>query len=261
MQGKAIHTALKKLIRSKGKTYADVAEVLDLSENSVKRLFSNGDLSLKRMETLCNWIGMDIKEVVLEAEQQQPYLTQLTLEQEKEFVDSPRLLLVTFLVLNNWKEHEIKTAFDYDDAELNQHFAMLERIGFIELLPYNRIRLLTARNFKWNEKGPVRELLGRLLMPEFIKSDFLKPGEKMHLVGGMLSEHSIHKAHEKLDEIMRYFDHLLQEDMKLPANKRYPVAMLLGFRLFMFAKVLGIEYKLPIEEIYDLNALGMNSDN
>jgi len=34
MQSKAIHVALKQIIRSKGKTYADAAGVLNLSEPS-----------------------------------------------------------------------------------------------------------------------------------------------------------------------------------------------------------------------------------
>ncbi|MEJ2116321.1 MAG: helix-turn-helix domain-containing protein, partial [Gammaproteobacteria bacterium] len=50
-------------MRSKGKTYAEAAEVLELSEGSVKRLFSSGGLSLHRLENLCNWLGIDIKEV------------------------------------------------------------------------------------------------------------------------------------------------------------------------------------------------------
>ena len=191
MRTKAIHISLKAIMRSKGKTYADAAKVLDLSEGSVKRLFSTGGLSLQRLETLCNWIGTDIKEVIVNAERQQPHITQLTLDQENELVDDPRLLLVTFLVLNNWKEHEIKAAFDYTEPELNIHFAKLERIGLIELLPFNRMHLLTARNFQWSENGPVRSFFAQNILPQFIQGGFTQPGEKMHFMGGMLSEKSI----------------------------------------------------------------------
>ncbi len=153
VQSKAIHIALKKRIRTQGKTYADAAEILNLSEPSIRRLFSTAGLSLNRLETLCNWLGLDIKEIVLDSELQQPLITQLTLQQEKEFVNDHRLLLVTYLVLNHWKEHEIKDTFDFSEAELNKHFIKLEKIGLIELLPFNRIRLLTARNFKWSDDG------------------------------------------------------------------------------------------------------------
>lgn len=255
MQTKAIHASLKEIMRSKGKTYAEAAEVLELSEGSVKRLFSSGSLSLHRLETLCNWIGTDIKEVVLNAERQQSFVTHLSLEQEQELVENPRLILVTFLVLNNWKEHEIKTAFDYTEPELNKHFAKLERLGLIELLQFNQMRLLTARNFKWSENGPVRAFFAQKILPQFIQGGFTKPGEKMHFMGGMLSEKSILKVHEKLEEFSRCFDELLHDDLNLPANKRYPVAMMMGIGIFLFANILGVGYKIPPEELYNLDAL------
>ena len=135
-QSKAIHLALKQFMRDRKKTYVDAAKVLGLSEASVKRLFSTAGLSLQRMEALCNWMGIDIKEVVLEADQQRSFITQLKPEQEKVLVKNPRLLLITYLLLNNWKDREIKEEFDYTDAELNKHFIKLDKMGFIELLPY-----------------------------------------------------------------------------------------------------------------------------
>ena len=246
-QSKAIHFSLKQLMRARGKTYAEGAKVLGLSEASMKRLFSTAGLSLKRLEALCNWLRLDIKEVVLEADRQRPFVTQLTLEQEKELASSPRLLLVTYLVLNNWKEREIKDEFDYTDAELNKHFIKLDKIGFIELLPYNQIRLLTARNFQWSENGPVRKFFNKKILPEYINTNFSDPSEKMNFIGGMLSESSIIKAHEKLDEVSRYFDQLIQDDLSLPAKNRYGVAMMLSFRLFMFAKILDVKFKNPVK--------------
>lgn len=255
MNTKAIHRSLKEIMRSKDKTYADAAKVLKLSEGSVKRLFSTGGLSIHRLETLCNWIGTDIKEVVVNAERQQPFVTHLFLEQEQELVENPRLMLVTFLVLNNWKEHEIKTAFDYTEAELNKHFAKLERLGLIELLPFNRIRLLTARNFKWSENGPVRAFFAQKVLSQFIQNGFTQSGEKMNFMGGMLSDKSISRVHEKLEEFSRFFDQLLEDDLHLPANKRYPVAMMMGIGIFLFANILGVEYNIPPEELYNLDAL------
>ena len=46
-QTQAIHEALKRLMRARGKTYAEAAKVLQLSEASIKRLFSRTELSLE----------------------------------------------------------------------------------------------------------------------------------------------------------------------------------------------------------------------
>ena len=75
-------------------------------------------------------------------------------------------------------------------------------------------------------------------------------------MGGMLSDTSIFKVHEKLEEFSRFFDQLLEDDLNLPANKRYPVAMMMGIGIFLFADILGVKYNIPPEELYDLDALG-----
>ena len=76
-QTRAIHLALKRLIRQKGHTYADAASVLGLSLASVKRLFSRGELSLARLEQLSNWLEVDIADVVGLSQQAQPMVTML----------------------------------------------------------------------------------------------------------------------------------------------------------------------------------------
>src|SRR5687767_15911329 len=99
-QTQAIHAALKRLMRSRGKTYAQAAKVLDLSEASVKRLFSRAELSLERLELLCDWLGVDIVDVVALSEKAQPLITELTPEQERELLGDLALLLTAFLTLN-----------------------------------------------------------------------------------------------------------------------------------------------------------------
>lgn len=228
--------ALKKLMREQGRTYAQAAEVLGLSEGSVKRLFSTSGLTLNRLDQLCEWLGFDIKDVVLESERQTPLLTALTLEQEKELSQDLSLLLVTYLVLNQWKESEIKEIFNFSEAQLTRHFIKLEKIGMIELLPFNRIRLLTARNFSWSPNGPVQKFFTNTILKEFLGTSFRKPGEKSNFAGGMLSKNSILKLHEKMEELMRTFDSLISDDLRLPADDRFAVSLFLGFRPWEFSE-------------------------
>lgn len=48
-QTHALIQALKKQLRAQGKTYADVADLLELSEASVKRLFATESFTLQRL--------------------------------------------------------------------------------------------------------------------------------------------------------------------------------------------------------------------
>lgn len=52
--------ALKKTLKLHGKTYADVACHLKLSEASVKRLFAQNSMTLQRLEAICQSYLIDI---------------------------------------------------------------------------------------------------------------------------------------------------------------------------------------------------------
>ena len=46
-------STLKRVLKARGVTYADLAEKIALSEASVKRLFSQGTFTLERLEEVC----------------------------------------------------------------------------------------------------------------------------------------------------------------------------------------------------------------
>ncbi len=232
----AIHTAVKRLLKARGRTYAEAAGVLELSEASVKRLFAEGRLSLDRLERLCDWIGIDIADVVELAQSEQPLLTQLKPDQERELLRDASLLLTSFLVLNRWSEAEILETFQFTKPELTLLFIRLERLGLIELMPFNRIKLRAARNFSWRKDGPIQRHFAERVLPEFIATRFDEPGEKMQFVGGMLSRASIHKLHEAIEDLARQLDELVSKDLTLPITERHGVSLFVGLRPWEFSE-------------------------
>ena len=55
--------ALKKCVRAHGLTYAQLARELGLSEPSVKRMFSRGTFTLRRIEEILALLELDLYEV------------------------------------------------------------------------------------------------------------------------------------------------------------------------------------------------------
>ena len=51
-QTKQLIETLKSLLKKEGKTYSDVAQHLDLSQASVKRLFADNNLSVQRLDDI-----------------------------------------------------------------------------------------------------------------------------------------------------------------------------------------------------------------
>lgn len=232
----AIHLALKKLLKARSHTYAEAAVVLGLSEASVKRLFARSGLSLERLEQLCDWIHVDIAEVVDLAQAVQPLVTQLSPAQERELLKDPALLLTTFLLLNRWSASEILETFRFTKPQLTLMWVRLERIGLIELLPFDRIKLRTARNFAWRKDGPIQRYFAERVLPEYLATRFTDPGERMHFVGGMLSRASVHKLHEAMDALARQLDALVEADLKLPAEERHGVSLFAAVRPWEFSE-------------------------
>lgn len=93
-QTAALVAMLKLALKRRGLAYVDVADALAISESSVKRLFADKHFSLKRLEQICQLMGLemtDLFEMMRDAEQ---FPSQLAYKQEQRLVDSPKLLLL-----------------------------------------------------------------------------------------------------------------------------------------------------------------------
>lgn len=90
----AIISTLTKALRSSGLTYVDVATALNLSEFSIKRLFSEQNFPLKRLDQVCQLMNLEISDLMAQLAEEKENITQLTLEQEQLLVSDVKLLVV-----------------------------------------------------------------------------------------------------------------------------------------------------------------------
>jgi transcriptional regulator with XRE-family HTH domain len=105
---------LKQEIRRQGKTYADAALALGLSEASVKRLFSEKSFSLERLDILCQWLGMDIAELVQQMEYKQQQVSQMSEEQEQELVSDHQVIDHTaHSLFNRWTFRDVIETYQH----------------------------------------------------------------------------------------------------------------------------------------------------
>src|SRR3990167_9698987 len=92
-QTTALIDALKRVLREQGITYADVAQRLELSLPSVKRLFADRQFTVQRLDQVCELAGIEITDLV-RRRQAGKEIHQLEWEQEEELVSDPKLLIV-----------------------------------------------------------------------------------------------------------------------------------------------------------------------
>ena len=235
---------LKRLLKHNGKTYIDVAKCLSLSEASVKRLFSEQNISLQRLDSICSLMEIEISDLVraMEAEHNTA-ISELTLEQEKEIANDLSLLMIAVYVLNGWKLQDIISRHDFTEPQCIRYLAHLDRIHIIELLPGNRIKLLVSPNFKWRNDGPIMQLFCTKIENEFFRTKFAKETEKLVVLNGMLSDASNALFQRKMQQLAKDFDTLSKDDAGLPIGQRKGYTFLLGLRNWNYERVFGIPPK------------------
>lgn len=227
-------TTLKRELKARGITYAEAASRLDLSESSVKRLFSESRLSLERLEALCKLVGWEISDLVQTMAGERRRIDRLTEEQEREVAADPKLLLVAICVLNQWTFDEIIGAYRIDEHECIRLLARLDRLKLVELLPGNRFRLVVSSEFRWIPNGPIQRFFRREVQPAFLQSHFAGPGEKLLFQSGMLSRASNAALVKKMEKLLADFNELHAEDAGLPLAERFGSSILVAMRPWEF---------------------------
>jgi hypothetical protein len=229
-QSAAVVEALKRALKAKKLTYASVAKTLRLSEPSVKRMFATNHFTLERFEQVCQLAGIGLTDLAREVDSERNYVSQLTMEQEREIVGNPKLFLVAVCALNHMTLEQIMEIYDLSKSECIQLLLKLDRIRFLELLPRNRIRLKVARTFSWLPNGPIMTYFKSAGQAEYFRSRFDQPGEFMAAINAMLSATSSSQIVARLRKVAAEFSELHNDDMNLPLGVRRPATLVLALR-------------------------------
>lgn len=229
-QEKALLQTLKRQLKLRGLTYVDVADHLQLSEASVKRLFSEGNISVRRLENVCGLLAITITDLVLIAQLEQTQITSLTFEQEQQIVGDEMLLLVSVLVIDGFTFDDIIGQFELKETTLIQYLAHLDRLKIIELQPQNRIKLLISQSFNWLVNGPIQQYFQRNIKEEFFKTDFKSSTEKLLVINGLLSDGSNSELQHEMQQLLNQFVQLKNSDQKIDMGNKHGTTLVVAMR-------------------------------
>lgn len=227
---KDIIATLKVMLKQQGWTYADIASQLDLSESSIKRCFAGCDFSLKRLQRICDLIGVDLMTLIHQAEENQRNIDELSEQQEQALVENVKLLLIAFLLLNHFTYQQILKHYTIEAHEGIQLLARLDHLGIIDLLPENKIRMRLSRNFNWRRNGPIQRFFEEKVQSEFFQSRFDQNGELRIVLNGMLSNHSLKMINQKFRRMALEFENQVKEDRKLDLEDRLSTTAVIAVR-------------------------------
>jgi len=225
---------IKSRLRAQNMSYRELAQQLGVSEPTVKRDLSRGQFSLPRLDKICAILGVEVGDLLQPADSAQ--LTELSEQQEEALVSNPKLLLVTYLIVNDWKFSDIVSTFRLGENELVSILLSMDKLRIVDFRPPNRVRKLTARNFSWRKTGPVQGFFIRRVLPEFFSSTFEATGDEFKFMGGTLIPESRLRLQSSIRRVAAEFEQLARQDARTPLENRESCTVILAMSAWEFSE-------------------------
>ena len=236
-------STLKRVLKTRGVTYADLAGRIALSEASVKRLFSQGTFTLERLEEVCAALEIDVFELAKLARGELARAGQLTVKQEQTLAKDRVLLGVFYLAYNGWQIDDIVAKFEFTRAQLFTLVHKLDGIGVLDLLPGDKLRMKVGRNLRLRRRGPIELAYGRTVLGEFLSPEFDRVGGMFRFEFRELSNASFEVLKRKLERLADEVHELAELDSMLPSSERQTIGVAVGLRPWTVSMVSGLPAK------------------
>jgi len=221
---------LKRVLKARSMTYAELAVALRVSTPTVKRLFSQRSFTLERLEEILRVLEMDFFELARMSHGRRTGPVALSLEQETALAKDARLFSVFWLITNEWRFDEIVAEFKLGAAQITSYYARLERLRLIDWRPGNRVRLRVPKHYVWRAGGPLRKAYGLKVVNEFMRSRFDAPNDAFHFEAQELSSESAVVVKRRLERFAAEINELVEIDAAAPAKKRVTLGVMLACR-------------------------------
>jgi len=240
-QSAGLVDALKKLLKSRGVTYRALAARIGLSEASIKRLFAERTFTLHRLEEICGVLEIDFFELARLARGATATVDEMTRDQEKALAGDSKLLGVFYLLFNDWQPNDIHERYTLSRAEVLKHVLQLDRLGLVELLPHDKVKLRVPKTLRLRRDGPIRAAHGKSVVATFIQADFDEAGGLFRFEVRELSKSSVALLQKKLDRLATEFNEIAELDSYLPSDQRETIGMALGIRPYVVSWAMGLK--------------------
>lgn len=137
--------ALKEILRERGLSYSVIAERLNVSLPTVKRLLNKSSIPLDKLLEVCRLAEVSLEVVLERAQVMTPKHTDFTGEQDELFV-SYRGALPFFSELFHERRRpsEIARRHKLTKVSTERYLKLLEEVGLLERLPGHKVRFLVS---------------------------------------------------------------------------------------------------------------------
>lgn len=153
-----ISSRLKRKMKSQGITYRLLAHRLQMSESGIKKIFAAKDISILRLNSICQAIGFRLSDLIQAIEIQEAVEVSFTPEQETFFLKNMEYFNFYWkLVYERRDIGEIAKQFHLSTKTINEYLKKLHALKLIRITANGTLRIPPATNVYWVGKSPLVE--------------------------------------------------------------------------------------------------------
>jgi len=226
MEIQIVVNTLKRALKSKGINYAQLAEVLGITERSVIRTLSEGSISVERLLSICDLMGVSlidfVKMIEVDIEKRDDEFTQ---EQEEFFAGNWNFLTFYILLFDYDSPKQLAREYRIDKNTLEKMLAKLDELKIIEWLPGNEAKILGPRKFA-RDMGPI-DKASEPIIKQFMENNFKNLSGRSFYRIVNLSKRAQKKFQENMDKMAKEIGKEMEIErmLKVPFE---PVGFYLG---------------------------------
>lgn len=224
-----IFESLRSHLKARQLTYKHIALDLGVSEQTVKRIFVQQDCSLERLEEICELVQLDMRDLVRSSPRPRKFIQHLSLQQEAQLVHNKKLLMVAICTMSLWTREDMLEHLQLSEPECEDLLRQLDKMGFLDLMPGNRLRLRVARDFSWIVDGPIMRMV-KGMAGHYFDHLFDGDGEILKIINVRLSPGSAHKLKARLEQVAQEYADQVAVDANLPLHDRPPLSICIAVR-------------------------------
>ncbi len=205
---------LRQALKAQGYTYARLAEALNVSELTVKRLFRDKDCKMSRLIEICAVIGLSVSDLVVMQERRQsdPYV--LSPQAEAEIAKDPNLFALFVLLISQVNPVDIAEKYQFSDSQLYSYLRVFEQLEILDILENNQVRFRIPLPVRIRFDGPLGESLKKINQ-QFIGLCVEQSGRAEYTFSTssrLMRPASIRQIQEQLEQLQRDVDYLATQD-------------------------------------------------
>lgn len=237
---------LKRTLRARGMTYAQVAESLALSEVSVKRMFAQRDCKMSRLFEICALLDLPPEEVLQRARRTQSNASYLPRSTEAALAADPSLFHFFILLREDFPARDIAKIYGLTPLDIDHYGRALETLGLAELLPESQVRLTTPQPIKFRKFGALHPLV-KQINQQFVLDTIDGDNEEdlvFATMGRRMLPDTVRQLVKEMRDFQSHISNLARQDQMIASEKE-----LVSFKWTSAMGVLNYPELLEIQSV------------